>query len=747
MKFETFFRASSYAAVACGALALALAGGVGFRLAAAFAAVLLLAWGAEGRRWQLSERAGMFVVLLALPLFYLDWKFQTGLVTGAGRVYAGVAALIHFTLLLSAIKLFQVKADRDWLFLYLISFFEVLLAAGLSLSPLFLLGLGLYVFCALLAVVSFELRKARRLAPESEGRLLVANDPKLFRRGGARPRGARAVRRLPVAAFCLFALIFALALPIFLVTPRASEGSWAMRGGAASTGYVGFSDHVRLGDIGRLQESNQLVMRVRVEGRQPGAPALRWRGVALDQFDGRSWSQSSASRQTVAPNERQLFRLGTTEDVNRLTTQTFFVEPVDTPVLFAAPRAVAVQGQLDYVRRDAEGALLSRPHPQERVTYRVYSDTFEPSPERLRADRRGNLEGLTPNLLRPVENYLTYPDDLDMRVASLAFLVVSEAGARNRYDAAKAIEAHLGRNEYGGAYRYSLDRRAGGADPLADFLFNVRAGHCEYFATAMAVMLRTLNIPTRVVNGFQAGEYNAAADAYVVRQADAHSWVEVYFPETDSWVTFDPTPVAGRPSGAAGRGLTAELRRYADALELFWIQYVVAYDKQDQSSLAQTVLARVNSAGGAADGMLTALAGWWRGGGRNKGLPGWHASPALLAPLALMFGLASVWAWRRKGAWRPAFGRRNGAAPGASGAAVVEFYERMTRALAARGVRRREHETPLEFASASGSPEVLTLTRAYNRVRFGGQGLTPRERAEVEEYLRRIESGDDAVKV
>src|ERR687883_488227 len=125
MSFESYFRACSYAMIACGVLALAASGGVGPLLAAADA---------------------------------------------AGQVYAGVSALVHFTLLLSSIKLLQVKSDRDWLFLYLISFFEVLLAAGLSASPTFLVSLGLYGFTALLAVVCFELRKSSRAVPPSESR-------------------------------------------------------------------------------------------------------------------------------------------------------------------------------------------------------------------------------------------------------------------------------------------------------------------------------------------------------------------------------------------------------------------------------------------------------------------------------------------------------------------------------------------------------------------------------------------------
>ncbi|HEX8118198.1 MAG TPA: DUF3488 and transglutaminase-like domain-containing protein, partial [Pyrinomonadaceae bacterium] len=527
---------------------------------------------------------GMVVVLLALPAFYLDWSFQRGVAEDAAQqVYAGVSALVHFTLLLSSIKLLQVKSDRDWLFLYLISFFEVLLAAGLSASPTFLVSLGLYVFTALLAVVCFELRKSTRVVPQSESRLLVANKPGLLRRGraGRNQKGSRSLRRLPLAAACLFLAIFGLALPIFLITPRAAESTLSVPGGAAYTGFTGFSDNVTLGDIGRLNESNQLVMRVRVEAPARAASRpLRWRGVALEHFDGRRWTQTDDPRPGHPESDGNLFKLGTTEDITRLTTQTFFVEPIDTSVIFAAPRALALQGAFPYVRRDTEDGLFSRPHPTERVTYTVHSDTYEPAPEELRAEPSRYPSGPTPNLRRPVEEYLQLPATLDTRVGSLAVMVVARARARNPYDVARAIEAHLGSNAYGGDYRYSLEMRAKGPDPLSDFLFNVRAGHCEYFATAMAVMLRTLRVPARVVNGFQTGEYNAASDAYVVRQADAHSWVEVYFPESDTWVTFDPTPADGRAAGTSGAGLLGAFRRYADALELFWIQHVVAYDRQ-----------------------------------------------------------------------------------------------------------------------------------------------------------------------
>ena len=154
--------------------------------------------------------------------------------------------------------------------------------------------------------------------------------------------------------------------------------------------------------------------------------------------------------------------------------------------------------------------------------------------------------------------------------------------------------------------------KAGGPDPLADFLFNVKSGHCEYYSTAMAVLLRTRGIAARVVNGFLPGEYNEAAGAYTVRQSDAHSWVEVYFPETRSWVTFDPTPSAGRAEPVR-TGLTAQLQKYAEALELLWFQYVVGYDKQEQRSLATSLHHQVFDYGRTISRMLATIQSYLTG--------------------------------------------------------------------------------------------------------------------------------------
>src|ERR1700752_462921 len=530
MNFLTYFRAFSYAMIAVAMLALVLAGGLSTGLALVFVVVMIGSWMFENTKWQLPERYGLGIVLLSIPLFYLDWQYQKTI--GEPNERLGVTALAHLIVFLSAVKLLQVKKDRDWVFLYLISFFEVLLAAGLSFSPVFLGTLTLYLLCGLSAVTAFEIQKARRSLRQAETRLLVRPYSRGFKKGRRTWRNTEAAR-LPLVAVALLLLIFALALPLFLIAPR-SGAAVLTRSGAGLSNFIGFSENVTLGQIGTLKRDDGLVMRVRIEdGEPPGG--LRWRGVALDEFTGTSWRKSpDARRPDPTVTERAgFFQLGTTEALHRLTTQTFFLEPLESPVLFAAPRVVALQGDLPFVRVDAEGSIQSRRHDFERMMYKAISDTDEPPAEVLRKDMRAYPASY--------ERYLQLPETLDPRIVSLARTMIIDANARSRYDAAKAIEWQLQRD-----YGYSLEMKAGGPDPLADFLFNIKSGHCEYFSTAMTVMLRTHGVAARVVNGFLPGEYNETAGAYTVRQSDAHSWVEVYFPETRSWVTFDPTPPSGR---------------------------------------------------------------------------------------------------------------------------------------------------------------------------------------------------------
>jgi protein-glutamine gamma-glutamyltransferase len=723
MKFEIHFHGASYATVLTAALALLVAGGVGLWLALAFVVGTAVAWKLEGSRWQLSEKVALLVILASLPLFYLDWRvltpyLQTEHLELGKRGNADIAVLAHLILFLSIVKLLQLKADRDWFFLYLISFFEVLLAAALTASPIFVLTLILYLLCALTTVVAFEIHKARRKVVATQTRLLVPPDPALFRKLPMRlwRRRYLETRRLPLVSAGLLILIVVLALPFFLIAPRTASSA-LKRGGNGVSGFIGFSDNVTLGQIGRLKANDEIFMRVRVES-APAIPTngLRWRGVGLDEFTGKGWKRSfSAGRSEKKESESGFFKLGTTEDVSRLTTQTFFVEPVDTPVVFGAARIVAVQGKLPFVRIDSEMSVQTRLHDQERMVYRIFSDTTEPGANVLRADP---LQYLVESA-----RYLELPPNLDRRISGLAESVVRRAEPRNGYDSARAIESYLRES-----YQYTLELKAGGPDPLADFLFNVREGHCEYFATAMAVMLRTQGIASRVVNGFLPGEYNEAAGAYTVRQSDAHSWVEVYFPQTNSWVTFDPTPPAGR-APRLSTGLAAQLAKYSEALELMWFQYVLGYDKQEQRSLITNFRRQLSEVQRGSIARLNQA---------RAALP--RAIRPILFGLGVLIALiVAVFLARRI--------RRLGWCRGLQvwnvddeiESSRVDFYERLLALLARRGYTRESHQTPLEFAAQVNVADAATITWAYNRVRFGRQDLSPLERRTLEESLANLE--------
>ena len=247
----------------------------------------------------------------------------------------------------------------------------------------------------------------------------------------------------------------------------------------------------------------------------------------------------------------------------------------------------------------------------------------------------------------------------------------------------------------------------------------------------MAVMLRTQRIASRVVNGFLPGEYNEAAGAYTVRQSDAHSWVEVYFPETRSWVTFDPTPPGGR-TARVRTGLAGALSKYSEALELMWFQYVVGYDKQEQRSLATSLRKDLF------DLRRESLNKFDEA---RKALP--FVIPPVLIGIVLLGALIMIALLTRRirhFGWRQ--GLRVWRSVHAAETSRVDFYERFIRLLEKEGWKRETYQTPLEFAAVLGRSEAAIVTTAYNRVRFGAEELSPSESRQLEEALARLKEGN-----
>lgn len=714
MEFDKLFRLLSYTTVFCGFASLWVAGAFGVVGIVLFVGAMITAWFLEGSKFQVSERMGTILIVLAVPVYYLLWRGGLFAFETAEAMLASVLARLILTL--SAIKLLQKKSDRDWIFLFIMAFFQVLLAAGLSISALYLVTFVAFVFFTVSTIILFEMRKTERAVEE---KATVRRDDWT---GRLRLPG---LGRIPMTALVLIVLIIAIATPLFFLIPRVGGAGIGADPGGIST-RSGFSDRVQLGNIGRIQENDEIVMRVRLDGNDTTGN-LRWRGIALDTFDGQGWSKSrpNAREPRQRGEERDVIQVDYATGRESLLLQTIYLEPLDTPVLFAAPRAVGVQGGFSILLRDVYGAIYFQ-RPGERLSYRVLSDTSVPVPQALRADKNAY----------PIQfaNYLQLPNSFDERIEKLTASVTESA--RNRYDAAMMVENHL-QTQFG----YTLDQKAGGIDPVADFLFNVREGHCEYFATAMALMLRSQGIATRVVTGFQQGDYNETADVFVVRQRHAHAWVEVYFPGEEAWVTFDPTPAAGLGTEVAGNALTERFAKYLEALEMFWIQYFVAFDNQEQRSLFTSFRRGFQDYQSQTSGYLETfrilVAEWWKD---VKGENGFETRAAAIAyaigfgVLLIVFIIASVFAYRRIRRMKLLSYLRKFFTPKKK-LTVVEFYERMVRALSDRGLARLPSQTPLEFAYATQIPEAILITEKYNSVRFGRAELSRDEREQVENWL------------
>ena len=718
MNFDQFFKLISYAVVFCGFFSLFVSGGVGAISTGLFVSVLIAAWYLEGSRWQISERLGTVSIFIMVPLFYIDWKYQ---ITGSGGNVADLAAMLaKMILVLAAIKLLQRKAERDWLFLYLMAFFEVLLAAGLSISPLYLASLILYLLVTICAIITFEIRKTSASINRNSNYKKTENKEKTY--------AQIPLARLPMTAITLLVLIIVFATPLFFALPRVGGAGLGSNSKGLSN-VTGFSDSVNLGEIGQLLQNDQIVMRARLDktdGKSLGA--LHWRGVALDTFDNKRWSKPKADfKDSLDKRDGNFYKVNNASNPNGLTTQTVYLEPIDTPVLFALARPIRVQGNFQSLSKDPEGALNFNRDSFDRLSYKVDSDTNLPGAEILKTDNE--------NYQLESKRYLQLPEKFDERIAVLAAQITEKQA--NRYDKAKAVENYL-QTQFG----YTLEMKAKGEEPLADFLFNVREGHCEYFATAMAIMLRTQGIATRVVNGFQQGEYNETADVFVVKQKDAHSWVEVYFPRENAWVPFDPTPSAGRfDDSTATSGVFGKFNSYLIALETFWIQYFVSYDNQEQKTLMRSVknsfVEYQAKTSVWLNEMQYRLSDWWMEVRGDKGL---QASARAVAfgigyLLAAILGVTFiVWLYRkirRLAVWQRIYAWlkfRNETT-------IVEFYERMQKVLASKGFTRAAHQTPLEFAFALNMPEAVRITEKYNRVRFGEKKLSKDESEEIENWL------------
>ena len=708
---ERFFRTSLFLLMTTAVATLVSTGKLDlFTMIVAPSAVLY-----KGVRWwrrcpaEIPQRIATRLVVAYLLLFPLDVIFLSRSFVSASSnpaLYAALLGAIHFLLFVMLIRLYSATTDRDALFLTMLSFAAILAAAVLTIDTTFLGLFFLFLLFGVATFVGLEMRRGSKgaIAPEVD----------------AQPQQERRLDRALVFAalsVALGAMIIGGAL--FFFFPRFSAG-YLGRTSLQPTLMSGFSDDVELGQIGEIKKNSTVVMRVRT-GKPVGYPTLRWRGIALSSFDGKRWSSPEHDSVTIPAGMNGWINLterpGEPADPTAtILRYTILLQPVATDTMFAPANAVSIRGNLSgegsstelgarrsYIIRDSTGSLFNPFHNFSTIRYEGFSLLPARNVPRLRAASTEYSEEIR-NI------YLQLPK-LDPRIPALAKQIT--ARAQTPFDKTITLENYL-RSHY--AYNLNLTGKPGD-DPLAHFLFETRSGHCEYFASAMAIMLRTLDIPTREVNGFLPGEYNDLGEDYIVRASDAHSWVEVYFPGT-GWMTFDPTPPGAEDAG----GFFSRLGQYMDWFELSWNEWVINYDFIHQILLAQTMQRTTRSWTEIARSWFTHQQAkgrrWMRS--RNDWLRLLIPCVIVLFLMALRFDLVVAFVRRLWLSWQlrsPELARSNPQL-------ASRLYGELLYLLARRGFARQPTQTPFEFAAAVSQPRlapaVYEFTQCYTQARFGG---------------------------
>lgn len=669
----------------------------------------------RGRGTELSQRVATWLVLTYFLVFPLDlWMFSRNLAEGAPNptLYAALLAAIHLLLFATLVRLFSASTNRDYAFLAVLAVTSMLASAILTVETGFLVALAIFLVLAVSTFVALEIRRS------AQGAISPPMEP-----------GSRVAQQLnrALGLTSIFVAVAALAVGsvFFFLIPRVTTGYLAALNLQPSP-LTGFSDDVSLGEIGRIKKNSTVVMRVRVEGDAGAAVNLHWRGIVLTNFDGKRWFTPPGNQTVIPSDDAGIYSLEPPQGKPLLSTEyrtlryTILMEPIATDAIFVAANPETLHGRFGTEDRpslrrrssflfvDRTGSIFNPAHNYAKIRYEGISNLPTIAPAQLR-----KAGAIYPDSIRETYLQLPKPPQIDPRIKKLADDVTSKS--KNEYDKAASLEAYLKTH-----YVYTLDLTGPETDdPLAQFLFVRRAGHCEYFAAAMTVMLRAEGIPARYVTGFLAGEYNDLGGDYIVRESDAHTWVEVYFPNY-GWLTFDPTPAATEKRG----GLAERLALYWDWFQFAWSEWVVNYDFTHQITLAQNlqhssrdfserVRAYYRVEQQRAMNMLFAV---------DRRI---EASPYFLPAILLLLVALLVYLRGRcmiaYVVMRWSLHARRGANLTAS-LATLEYRE-MLRLLEKRGWKKATSETALEFAAAIPAAEiagpVTKFTELYQSARFG----------------------------
>jgi transglutaminase-like putative cysteine protease len=724
---------------------------------------------------QLNTFVANVAGIIALAVTWREWNEYAQ----EGQLLSLANLLIY----LQFVLLYRKKTVRNYWLLLLLSLLQVAVAAALNMSVSFGVLLPAYMFVGLTTMALFVVHRAQ-IEHEGDERIWRAAAVPTLRPGEAAGRWPLAGRRPafesvepPAAAnnglgwrflrqiiwlglaTCLLAMLW------FWGLPRPGKKAPWRPSGVVPYSSVGFSETVSLDQLGEVYENPEEVMQVKffehgssLPYRVGGDSAL-FRGSVLYRYRHGRWQPSRALRRQPGDLRR------TREDElpkRELVREEVTIQGRNDTVLFSVVPAYEV-GEHD-LKYAPDSEQLLREDSSRKFFYKLvtaafndhlpvvaYPAEFPPDKDTLEAalEMPGEREGIDP-------------------LAGLRAEAAEYGATANREqpaETARSLERYLRDT---GLFQYSLrqPRRALGLDPVEAFVTQHHQGHCEYFASALVLMLRSANIPARLAIGFKGGEYNSVGRYYQVRELHAHAWVEAYVgpqslpssladdpvaKKNGAWLVLDPTPGRADEALSDRYGMGA-LKRLLDLTQLVWTNYVLGLDSQrQQEAIYQPLLDRLEDALQSVTSeeareqiqqALTELLAERLG--LSHGVFSWQGLAVAMVGLLLIVGL-----WKLAGMGLGYARRRFARRPAGKSRAVphVDFYDQLEALLARYGMPRPPGQTQREFALATGgylaeSPVTQRAAAAPRRivdafyfVRFGRRHLDSNELRSVEQAL------------
>lgn len=737
----------------------------------------------------LSNRGANLACLIAVAISLWDsWRLEAG---------SQLLAAAHLLVLLQFILLFQDKTTHRYWLLAVLSLMQVAVAAALGLELTFGLLLFTYVLVSLGTLgLFFAHREMSRYSGAAAGELRWSDESPLWglvKDGAARLRrlgrrgtaaGKAAQPRLapsgtiastaigagePVSwrfarlILGLTTITLVVAFLLFFVVPRLEQNPWR-RPGTTGTSVVGIPESVSLSEVGTIYESPEAVMRVHFRDQNgevyPLSEPPLLRGFHLADYQNNRWRQSQESDSVPFPVDENYDKPG-------LIWQELHVRPAESEVLFHVDPAI--NPRHNGLRWDPRRGRILRPQDREGQSDKFRLGTL--ALQNGRQSRFAPVVGRRPNATWK-SPYLDVSPALT-RLPGIARRAVADVEAENRLAQIAALNAYL-TDPKRFAYTLRPPRRDSSMDAIEDFLLNNRSGHCEYFASAMALMLRSLGIPARMVIGYKADEYNALGNFYQIRQLHAHAWVEAYLAfdelppllradpgkwQNGAWYTIDPSPLANADEQLAASTLHfLSLRQVTDYVQFLWSNYIMGMDaqRQQQSIYAVPIAVVRNLTDRQFWQDLSGNVGRFFRGGEVNEVNSWINVRVFSLALAGLLALAGITWTAARSRWFARWRRsspRNAASPIRTETAL---FQRLESLLARYDFHRPEGQTPREFAQAAGgllarSPATrpvaelpLGVVDSFYRLRFAGRGLDRPELETLEHSLAQLAAAIDA---